>query len=72
MTKNIINGLSEVAKTICKEYSALGAFVIIVDDKGVRFGTSGLDNKTIRDALCLGIHYACVKDEEEIDNDRMN
>ena len=49
--------LERMARSIATSYGDNGAVVITSGPEGFRIGVSGLTDRELQDALCVGIHH---------------
>jgi hypothetical protein len=53
-----------MARSIAQTYGDKGAIILTVGKDGIRVGMHGLNAREILDALCVGLHYNFIKDED--------
>ena len=49
--------LKRMARSIAANYGDKGAVIITCGPEGFRIGVSGLTDRELQDALCVGIHH---------------
>ena len=53
--------LERTARSIASNYGDKGAVVITLGEDGFRIGVSGLTDRELQDALCVGIHHNLLR-----------
>lgn len=60
----MIAGLRQTAAAIAQSTKSEGAIVITSSEEGYSMGVAGLDDHSVQEALCVGIHLNFVQMDE--------